>query len=560
MWKPRIVGILGCLLFAMTRTLVQADEEGDLHSDTYDDSGIDGKINAVVKPIAEFVSKVVFCYFVVNGVEIPFILVWLFVGCLFCTVYFRFINIRGFAHALDIATGKYYDPNAVGHITHFEALSTAVSGTVGLGNIAGVSIAITLGGPGATFWMIVCGLLGMSVKFAEAALGVKYRIVHNDGTISGGPMQYMIRGLDEQGCWSCCGKFGTFMAYLYAIFFVGGAFGAASLFQSNQTFSQFVVISGGADSWIADKGWAFGILFAFLCSLVTMGGVNGIVRVTSRVVPIMGMLYIISGIVVLLINIKSLPTAVKEIFQGAFNPKGIQGGIIGVALQGIRRAIFSNEAGLGSAAVAHAPVKTSIPVTEGFVALYEPFIDTVCVCTVTALVIIITGYWKESTDSATGVQLTSDAFSSTIPWFPYVLTVAVALFAYSTAITWSYYGVKATTFLFGYGKIQEYTFKIIFLIFIVIGASIDVGPVIDLMDSIMFLMALPNLLALFILAKMVKHDLDIYWANYKGGKLKKRHRANHDISTEDSDSCPIEPPSPKDIEEYSNMQNKIPLS
>ncbi len=526
MWKPRIVGILGCLLFTMTRTLVQADEEGDLH-DNWVNTGIDGKINEAIKPIADWISKVVFCFFTINGVEIPVILLWLFIGCLFCTIYFRFINVRGFAHALDIVTGKYHDPDAVGKITHFEALSAAVSGTVGLGNIAGVAIAITIGGPGAT-WMIIVGILGMSVKFVEATLGVKYRIIYEDGSISGGPMQYISKGLREQGSCSYCGILGKFMAHLYAVFCIGGALGGGCLFQANQTFSQIVVIAGGIDSWVADKGWAFGILFAILCGIVVMGGVTGIVKVTSRVVPFMGMLYILSGIIVLLMNAKHVPGAVKEIFEGAFNPEGgVQGGMLGVALQGIRRGIFSNEAGLGSAAVAHSSVKTTIPVTEGFIALYEPFIDTVCVCSVTAVVITITGYWRHSVDDSTGVQLTSDAFASTLPWFPYVLTVIIALFAYSTVITWSYYGVKATTFLFGKGKIQEYCFKLLYLLFIFIGASIDVGPVIDLMDSVMFLMSIPNLFVIYIMAMSVKYDLDNYWADYKGGKLKKKASCTH---------------------------------
>ncbi len=562
MGKKCFYGIfLGCWLYTLTQTLAQGGAEGgELPPTSYDNSGIDAKINSVMEPIGEFLGRIVFCFFTVNGVEIPFILLWLLVGCLFCTIYFWFINIRAFGHALDIAAEKYHDPDAIGHITHFQALTTAISGTVGLGNIAGVAIAISLGGPGATFWMILCGFCGMSVKFAEATLGVKYREVHKDGSISGGPMQYITKGLHEEGCGKWCSWLGVFMSHFYCVVCIGGAIGGACLFQSNQTFLQLVVVCG-SDSWIADKGWLFGIFFAVLCGLVIMGGVSGIVQVTSRVVPFMGGLYILSGIIVLLMNAKDVPDAVRQIFEGAFNPTGITGGVVGVMLQGIRRSIFSNEAGLGSSGVAHAPVKTSIPVTEGLVALYEPFIDTVCVCTVTAVVIVITGYWDHDIDNTTGVQLTSDAFSSTIPWFPYVLTVAVALFAYSTIITWSYYGVKCTTYLFGYGKVQEYTFKIIYLLFVIVGASIDLGAVIDIMDSLMFLMAIPNLIALYITAKSIKCDLDAYWADYKGGKLKKKHHyVKHDTSTEHSDSKELHLTSSSKEDEIYSEHYRAPLS
>ncbi len=528
-----ILQVLACTSFTVLRAM--DDQEGHISDDDYPDTGLDAKINAAVHPISEFFASIVFCYFTVNGVEIPFILVWLIAAAVIFTIYFKFINIRGFAHALDLIYGKYDDPTAVGDMNHFEALSTALSGTVGLGNISGVAIAITLGGPGATFWMIIAGFLGMSLKFAECTLGVKYRTVCRAGTISGGPMYYLDKGLHENGCWLWCGKFGKFLGGLFCVFCIGGSWGGGNMFQSNQSFMQLVNVTGGVDGWLADKGWAFGIIFAFIVGIVIVGGVKSIARVTSRVVPAMGILYLVSGILVILINIKSVPQAVKEIFQGAFNPNGIEGGVLGVLFQGFRRAAFSNEAGVGSAPIAHSAVKTKIPVTEGFVALYEPFIDIVLVCTVTALVIVITGYCHEEIDSSSGVELTSDAFSSTIPFFPYILTVAVILFAFSTMITWSYYGLKSWTFLFGDNVISSTIYKVLFLFFVIVGATINLGTVIDFTDAMIFAMSLPNILGLFLMMPLIKRELDDYWSKYKSGRLKKTpRRLSYDDTSRDS--------------------------
>lgn len=481
--------------------------------------GIDEKINLAVKPFADTVAGLVFSSFPVGGVQIPFVLVWLIVAATIFTFYFKFINLRAFKHGFELVRGDYHDPEAAGEVTHFQALATALSGTVGLGNIAGVAVAVSLGGPGATFWMILAGFLGMSSKFTECTLGVKYRNELPDGTVSGGPMYYLAKGLAEKGVGFA--KFGKVLAVLFAIFCVGGSFGGGNMFQANQSFAQLVNVTGGEASWLADKGWLFGLIVAGLVGMVIMGGIKGIARVTSKIVPFMAVIYVIAGLAIILINFPLIPWAFGQIIDGAFTAEGVSGGVIGVLFQGFKRAAFSNEAGVGSAAIAHSAVQTNRPVTEGFVALYEPFVDTVVVCTITALVIIITKTWDPSVDPSAGVQLTSAAFGSTFSWFPYVLTVAVILFAFSTMISWSYYGLKSWTFLFGENKFTDATFKLLFLFFVVVGSSMQLGSVIDFSDAMIFAMAFPNLLGCYFLLPVVKKELDEYWADYKSGKLVK---------------------------------------
>jgi AGCS family alanine or glycine:cation symporter len=481
--------------------------------------GIDEKINLAVKPFADAVAGAVFSSFPVAGVQIPFVLVWLIVAAIIFTFYFNFINLRAFKHGFELVRGDYYDPKAAGEVTHFQALATALSGTVGLGNIAGVAVAVSLGGPGATFWMILAGFLGMSSKFTECTLGVKYRDVMPDGTVSGGPMYYLTKGLAEKG--ANFAKLGKVLAVMFAIFCVGGSFGGGNMFQANQSFAQLVNVTGGDASWLANKGWLYGLVVAGLVGMVIMGGIKGIARVTSKIVPFMAVIYVIAGMAIILLNISQVPAAIGAIIDGAFTAEGISGGVIGVLFQGFKRAAFSNEAGVGSAAIAHSAVQTSRPVTEGFVALYEPFVDTIVVCTITALVIIITGTWDPSVDPSAGVQLTSKAFESAFSWFPYVLTIAVVLFAFSTMISWSYYGLKSWTFLFGENKITDATYKLLFLFFVVIGSSMQLGAVIDFSDAMIFAMAFPNLLGCYFLLPVVKKELNEYWDDYKSGRLVK---------------------------------------
>jgi AGCS family alanine or glycine:cation symporter len=480
-------------------------------------NGIDQRINDAVKPASDAVAGFIFTSFPLAGVDIPLVLVWLIIAATIFTFYFRFINLRAFKHGFHLVRGDYNDPHAAGEVTHFQALATALSGTVGLGNIAGVAVAVSLGGPGATFWMILAGLLGMSSKFTECTLGVKYRNEYEDGTVSGGPMYYLTKGLKERGF----PKLGKVLAVLFAIFCIGGSFGGGNMFQANQSFSQLVNVTGGEASWLADKGWLFGLVVAIAVGMVIIGGIKGIARVTSKIVPFMAIIYVTAGLIIIFVNLSAVPAAFTAIFNGAFSPEGIAGGVIGVLFQGFKRAAFSNEAGIGSAAIAHSAVQTNRPVTEGIVALYEPFVDTVVVCTITALVIIITGTWDPSVDPGAGVQLTSKAFESSISWFPYILSVAVVLFAFSTMISWSYYGLKCFTFLFGESRAVDITYKLLFLFFVVVGSSMQLGAVIDFSDAMIFAMAFPNILGLYFLLPVVKRELNEYWEDYKHGRLQK---------------------------------------
>jgi len=483
------------------------------------EGGIDAKINEAIEPFADAVASFVFASFPLAGVPFPFVLVWLIAGATIFTFYFRFINLRAFRHGFQLVRGDYSDPTAAGEVTHFQALATALSGTVGLGNIAGVAVAVSLGGPGATFWMILAGLLGMSSKFVECTLGVKYRNEYTDGTVSGGPMYYLSKGLAERS--DKLKSLGKVLAVLFAIFCIGGSFGGGNMFQANQSFKQVVAVTGGDVSWLADKGWLFGLVIAALVGLVIIGGIQGIARVTSKIVPFMAVVYVTTGLFIILSNFSEVPAAFAAIVNGAFSPEGVAGGMVGVLFQGFKRAAFSNEAGVGSAAIAHSAVRTNRPVTEGFVALYEPFVDTVVVCTITALVIIITGTLDPGVDPSQGVALTSSAFESSISWFPWILTLAVVLFAFSTMISWSYYGLKAWTYLFGESMITDIVYKVMFLFFVVVGSSMELGSVIDFSDAMIFAMAFPNMLGIYFLLPVVKKELNEYWADYKAGRLQK---------------------------------------
>lgn len=447
--------------------------------------------------------------------SIPFIVIWLVLGATFFTIRMGFINLRGFRHSLDLAKGKYDDPDAPGQVTHFQALATAVSGTVGLGNIAGVAVAVSLGGAGATFWMIVCGLLGMSSKFVECTLGVKYRDILPDGRVFGGPMNYLRYGLEKRNMKG----FGKVLAGLFAVLAIGASFGGGNMFQANQSFEQL----SGQFPMLVGNGFWFGIITAILVGVVIIGGIKSIANVTGRVVPIMASVYILAALVVIIINIENIGPAFTAIVDGAFNPNALKGGIIGVLVVGFQRAAFSNEAGVGSAAIAHSTAKTNNPPSEGFVALLEPFIDTVVVCTLTALVLIFTG--MHEVEGMAGAQLTSDAFGSVISWFPYVLGIAVFLFAFSTMISWSYYGMRAWTYLFGKSSRSEMIYKMLFLVFVVVGASVSLGAVLDFSDMMILAMSFPNVIGLYIMSGEVKGDLKEYWRKLKSNELYKKQKA-----------------------------------
>jgi len=445
---------------------------------------------------------------------IPFIVVWLVVGAIFFTLRMKFVNIRGFKHAIQLVAGKFSDPDSKddGEVSHFQALTTALSATVGLGNIAGVAVAITLGGPGATFWMIIAGLIGMSSKFVECTLGVKYRRVADNGEISGGPMYYLSEGLKKKKL----GGLGKVLAVVFAILCIGGSFGGGNMFQANQAFAQ---LSSTFPS-LQDSGLYFGIILAILVGVVIIGGIKSIAKVTDKIVPFMAVLYVTFSIIIIGMNFENIGSVLVEIFNGAFNAPALKGGIIGVLIVGFQRAAFSNEAGVGSASIAHSASKTNEPVSEGIVALLEPFVDTVVVCTMTALVLIFTGF-ADGTTGLEGAELTSEAFGSVFPWFSGVLVVAIFLFAFSTMISWSYYGLKAWSYLFGNSKASDYSYKFIFLVFVVIGSSVGLGAVLDFSDLMILGMAFPNIIGLVIMSKEVKEDMASYFSRVKSGAIKK---------------------------------------
>lgn len=493
------------------------------------EQSIDQKIDSFFRPIADAVGSVIFYPVSIGGHSVPVVLLVLIGGALFFTLYFKFANFTLIGKAIRVVRGDFdeiekrsTDPaegdvtsggdvfetikvdDADGEVTHFQALTAALSATVGLGNIAGVAVAIAVGGPGATFWMILAGLLGMASKFVECTLGVKYREVTSDGTVHGGPMYYLSKGLKEKGL----AGLGKVLAVFFAIMCVGGSFGGGNMFQANQAAAQITErfgIEGGA------AGFIFGVIMAILVGVVIIGGIKRIGSVTEKVVPFMAVIYVGAALVIIGMNFKVIPQAFGMIFDGAFNSSAALGGVLGVLIVGFQRAAFSNEAGVGSAAIAHSAVKTKYAASEGVVALLEPFIDTVIICTMTALVIIITnidaGFIEYGTQGVQGVKLTTTAFDSAIPGFSWVLTIAVVLFAISTMLSWSYYGLQAWKFLFGKGKIADMVYKGLFLIFVIVGASISLGAVIDFSDAMIFAMVFPNIIGLIILAPKVKQEL-----------------------------------------------------
>ncbi len=477
-------------------------------------AGIDQVVNDLFQPLAAALSNFIFYSVPIAESKLPLIVVWLIAGAIYFTIRLRLINIRGFWHAIQIVAGKEdKEEQAPGEVTHFQALTAAVSGTVGVGNVTHVAVAISIGGPGAVFWLIVAGFLGMASKFVECTLGVMYREVNEDGTISGGPMYYLDKGLAERGL----PRLGKAMAWYYAICIVIGCLGIGCMFQANQAYVQFVTVTGGEASPFATRGWLFGLIAAVLTGLVIIGGIKSIAKVTSKLVPFMALLYVGIALIVIGVNANELPAAVASIFSNAFSPDGVTGGLVAILILSFRRAAFSNEAGIGSSAIAHAAVKTKEPITQGFVAMLEPFIDTVVVCTITALVILVTVYDPVMLNDGTmsGVELTSSAFGSVLPWFPYVLAVVIMLFAYSTMITWSYYGLSGFVYIFGPSRLAKTTYNAIFCLFVIIGCTTQLSAVLDFSDAMVFAMALANVAGLYLLYPAVQKELDAYWARKK---------------------------------------------
>lgn len=446
-------------------------------------------------------------------INLPFIVLWLVLGAAFFTLRLGFINLRGFKHAVEITAGKYDTPGETGEVTHFQALASALSATVGLGNIAGVALAVSTGGPGAVFWMIVAGFLGMSSKFTECTLGQMYRHVDEHGRVLGGPMRYLAEGLRTMGV----APLGKVLAVLFAIMCIGGSFGGGNMFQANQAFQQTARVL----PFFADKSWLFGVIVAALVGLVIIGGIKRIGSVAGAIVPLMCAVYVLSGIAILIWNAPAVPSAFGKIVSEAFTMEAGIGGMLGVLVTGFKRAAFSNEAGIGSASIAHSAASTNEPVREGLVALLEPFIDTIVICTMTGLVVVVTGEYlnvpADGDDTMRGVLMTSNAFESVFPWFPSVLAVAVFLFAISTMISWSYYGERCWVFLFG--KRSSMIYRVIFLVFVVLGAVMKLGNVLDFSDLMILGMAFPNILGLFLLSNQVAARLSDYWGRHTSGQL-----------------------------------------
>ena len=463
-------------------------------------------INQLFGYLVGFLAPFLFMEF--NG--FPLIVIVLLIGSLTFTIYFKFINIRGFTHSIDIIKGKYDNPRDTGQISHFQALTSALSATIGLGNIAGVAVAVSLGGPGAVFWMLLIAFFSMSAKFVSATLGLLYRKVNDDGSVSGGPMYYLNYGLKERGF----DKLGKILAAIYAIFIIGGAFGGGNMFQANQSYELFGKLIGLPN-------YLYGIILAILVGFVIVGGIKRIGETTEKIVPLMVVLYVSASLFVIFTNIEKLPMVLSSIFNQAFYPDSVYGGFIGALVTGVKRAVFSNEGGVGSASIAHSAAKTDEPVREGIVAMIGPFIDTIVVCFMTASVILITSdlnpLYKVG-GGINGAELTSAAFGTTISWFPYVLSIVVFLFSFSTMISWYYYGDKGWKYLFGNSSIKIY--QAMYLSAVVLGSIASLGNVIDFSDMMILACAFPNIIGCLFLLPILKEKLDEYWIKYNNGEFK----------------------------------------
>jgi AGCS family alanine or glycine:cation symporter len=467
-----------------------------------------------------------------NTGGIPIIALWLLLGAVFFTLRMGFINIRGFRHAIDVVRGRYDNPDDEGEVSHFQALASALSATVGLGNIAGVAIAVAMGGPGAVLWMIVAGFLGMSSKFVECTLGQVYRKVRPDGRVLGGPMSYLDEGLTQKGM----KPLGKVLAVMFAVLCIGGSFGGGNTFQVSQSLGILRTQIPIFDS----MPWLYGLIMSAAVAIVILGGIKRIAATAEKIVPLMCGLYVAACLFILIMNAGAIPAAFGRIFSEAFTPAAGLGGFVGVLVTGIRRAVFSNEAGVGSASIAHSAAKTEYPVREGIVALLEPFIDTIVVCTMTGLVIVITGAFENPDNfdviaSSEGAALTARAMGGEISWFPWVLTIAVVLFAYSTMISWSYYGERCFVYLFG--DRASTTYKIIYVVFVFLGSIITASNILNFGDLMILSMGFPNILGLVLLSGTVKLRLDDYMAKLRSGEMKRFEPGGQVAEDKDKDKA-----------------------
>ena len=479
---------------------------------------IDEFIDKHIAPCADFIADLIFSSITICGTKVPLIILWILIAGFFFTIYFKGIAFWGLKHAIDNLVKKpEQNANGTGDVSSFEALATALSGTIGIGSIAGVALSISLGGPGAAFWIFVGAILGMSIKFIEAASAVKYRRFDLDGSVSGGPMHYIAHGLTKRKMrW-----LGQPLSVIFAILCIGGGITGGNMIQINQTAHQIIFITGGQDSIFHGYAWVLGLIAAVLIGLVVMGGIKGIARVTTILTPSMCLLYIICGLIVILANIANIPSALALIVKEAFNPTAVAGGFFGVVIIGLRRSVQSNEAGTGAAAIVYAAAQTREHISQGFVALLETFLTGI-LCLFTSFAIVFSGVLDTQTiGQISGIELASNAFKSVLPFFPVILSIIAVLFAISTLISWAYYGQKAWTFLLGEGKKRVLTFNLIYCLFIVIGSAMNVSSILNITDAMMLSMCIPNVIVLYILAPEIKNDLKEYFETHNFPLAKK---------------------------------------
>lgn len=480
---------------------------------------IDAVIDSILSPIADKVSGIIFSSVTVHGVKIEFLTALLIFSAVFFTIRTGFIGFWGFKHALKLITNNYkhnnpsgYQRKKKGELSSFQALSATISASAGIGNVAGSAAAVSLGGPGVIFWMVIAGLFSMALKFSEVLLGVKFRQTNPDGSVSGGPMYYILAGL--RGKYSS--KIAPFLAKTYAVCCIFAMIGGWNLFQINAMTAQFTEVTGGDNSIFADNGWILGTIVALITWFTIIGGIKAIGKFTSKVTPVMCSLYVLSAFLVCLINIHHLPQTVVLILKEAFSPKAVTGGAFACMLWGFRRAMFANESGLGTAPIAFSAVNTNKPVAQAFISMLQPFVDTVIVGVATAFVIVVSKVYL-TVDGIAGIELTSKAFGTICPAYPVLLTVMASCFVLSTMLCGSYYGLKAWGFLFGSSKKKTRAFQVLYCTCIIAGSAMNFQSIINLSDAVTLFLAVPNLIAVFSLSNVVIKELKRYCARYNVG-------------------------------------------
>ncbi|MDR1168750.1 MAG: alanine:cation symporter family protein [Heliobacteriaceae bacterium] len=475
---------------------------------------LDSVIDSLLSPAADRISRIIFYSVVINGVEVQLLVVLLITAAFYFTLRTKFIGIWGFRHALKLIAGNFKHKEIIkkkkrGEVSSFQALSATISASAGIGNVAGSAAAVSVGGPGVIFWMVIAGFFSMALKFSEVLLGIKFRKINQDGTTAGGPMYYITGGLKH----TKLAPFAPYLAKIYAVCCVLAMIGGWNLFQINAMTAQITEVTGGTESFFAGRGWLLGAIIAVITFATVIGGIKAIGRFTEKVTPVMCILYVLSAFTICLFNITHIPEAVVLIIKEAFKPQAVQGGVFACMLWGFRRAMFANEAGLGTAPIAFSAVKTSKPAAQAFIAMLQPFVDTVIVGSATAFIIVVSGVYKDAGGLA-GIELTSRAFAGVCPFFPVLLTIIAGFFVLSTLLCGSYYGVKGWNFLFGDTKLTTRTFQVIYCVFIIAGSAMNFKSIINLSDGFTLFLAVPNLISVFILSNVVIKELDKYHGKY----------------------------------------------